>query len=476
MIKICSLVKLLDKNDLAVLKQQLGAKTRLFRALRYFEKNGHLTDGDTDRDKVAAFRQIFSESYTQKKDALLRNEIRLLSNTIRSYLEQKLVCQSAFDQTSNGKQLLLKFYWKCGAHKLFVKEWKQLVRKLQQANQFELLSGLHELYAEYLQATRELAPDTFEEVELHLAKAIDYRKKACRETIRRLEWQRSRVNRNMQAFVPGHKMPALNSSIEMSATDEEVVVEYFEKRALIYHHRGVQKMNTLQQLIDLYPKAAKYHTNIRQDISTVYGTIGLEHFLAGRYEEANLAYQKGLQEAERLKLPFDLKLYFNYLSNLQKLEHYRTIVEAIQQHEDAIFRSSLKYRFEYMLVMSYLLSGEAEPAFERIHKDINRRPESEYYNFRFVYAICFYMLDDIDSFERELINIQQKINYSPPMEKDYQVLIVLFQLFLKWKIYSVDEAEKQKLHQRILQELDRANQEIPFFKDFLIAKWLLQQL
>jgi hypothetical protein len=129
-----------------------------------------------------------------------------------------------------------------------------------------------------------------------------------------------------------------------------------------------------------------------------------------------------------------------------------------------------------MLVMSYLFKGEVDNAFQLVHREINKRPESEYYNFRYVYGICFYLMGDVDAFEREIINIKQKVDYQPPIEKEFALLADIFHLFIKWRFYTPERKEQEKLLDRLEKKIKEAGTQVRLFKDILIAKWLIREI
>ena len=475
MIKIIELIDVLNSKEKRQIRLELqqNGKERLYNLFTFLVKKG----SNRRFAKAEVFEKVFGKAFTERGDVLLRNEIRLLSNWIKEYLRLTLITEKAKKDKLEGIELLLQYYLDNNQLSLFEKEWRKYKRQCLEQRNYALMAKLYDIYATYLEEKKEVKLWVYREIASLTSERIQQLSTAFKEKLRLTEMRKVKSHKFIQAFVNTHEMPPLQSNLELKADEEEKVVHYHYLRARSYLESKQAKIRTLEEMEKVYYEIRDYRPQQYADLSLIYGSIGLEYFLQGDYQAAYAAYVKTLDFLKTTNQPFNPNLYYNYVSILLKLDLYQELIDTVLAHQEGIQKSErLKYRFEYMLVMSYLFKGEVNNAFQLVHQEINKRPESEYYNFRYVYGICFYLMDDVDAFEREIINIKQKVDYQPPIEKEFALLADIFHLFIKWRFYTPERNEQEKLLNRLEKKIEAAGAQVRLFKDILIAKWLIREI
>ena len=475
MIKIIELIDALDSKEKRQIRLELqqNEKERLYNLFIFLVKKG----SNRRFAKAEVFEKVFGKAFTERGDVLLRNEIRLLSNWIKEYLRLTLITEKAKKDKLEGIELLLQYYLDNNKLSLFEKEWRKYKRQCLEQHNYTLMAKIYGIYTRYLEEKKEVKLWVYQEIAALSHDQIQQLSTAFKEQVRYTEIQKIKANKVIQAFLRTYPMPELQERLELKAEKQEAVVHYHYLRARSYLESGQKKIQTLKEAEKIYYEIRDYRPQQYADLGLIYGSIGLEYFLQGDYQAAYAAYVKTLDFLKATNQAFNANLYYNYVSILLKLDRYQELIDTVLAHQEGIQKSKrLKYRFEYMLVMSYLFKGEVDNAFQLVHREINKRPESEYYNFRYVYGICFYLMGDVDSFEREIINIKQKVDYQPPIEKEFAFLADIFHLFIKWRFYTPERNEQEKLLNRLEKKIKEAGAQVRLFKDILIAKWLIREM
>ncbi|MEM7102998.1 MAG: hypothetical protein AAF502_07715 [Bacteroidota bacterium] len=473
--KIIDLINCLSKAELGEIRFALKAHSRqsLLKLFDGIVKRRH----NINPEKADLFQLVYNEPYAVEKDYLIRNELRLLTQQLEAFVIKDSISAKLRENPSFGSLHLLRRYEKYGALNLYEKEWRKQFRTQKDQKAWDQMADLLYEKARYLRNHKELSVALLKEIAKLTNDAIRYESRHAQEKIRKAELENAFANRSLQAYIPEHQMPEVNYGLFFKPSGEDALLEYLRLRIKSYQASGEKKLAIIHRLIDLYPGVCIFRKEYKNDIYLLWATVGLEHFLAADFEKAQEAYEKTTEVAVTLRLPFDPKIFFNMMSNLMKLKRYEEIVTLVRKRwTDIRNNKTLIYRFEYLLAMSHIFLNEPDAAYKLIHQGINKRPESEYYNFRFLYAICFYLMDDVDRFEREVNNINQKIKYRPPIEREYPVLGQLFAAFTRYKFYLTDKNEQLMLKSDIHKKITEHDKRIPLFKEFLITKWLIGQL
>lgn len=403
-------------------------------------------------EKETTFVKVFNAPYTSKKDALLRNELRLLNRELELFIVEQ-EWRKKLSVNSNETQLsLIRIYLERKEFNLFEQAWKKLYKKAQEEHLYTIKIQLINLFFTYKISVSEFETDLYYELKELLEEALRCTVSQMQVDYKELELKDAFVQRNLYALT-GQKFE--NERVKAyyfreNHLDNDVVVEFLDYRIQSYFLSGIEKINILQKSLDSaklakkkYPKYPLIHTSI-----TMIGiTIGLEYFLLKEYKKADECYIQILDKTAVLSVEKRAAVYFNYISNLICLAAYDRAIEWYESSDEE-WREvpQVAYRTQYMLCWAYIMQEEYEkPMSMLLEHNIQQRPENDFIYARLLLTILYYSTQQMELAEREVYNLIQNHRYKTPKEETF---IEYSKLFYQ-HIQATHVLESDKRNQRL---------------------------
>lgn len=398
-------------------------------------------------EKERLFKKIFAYKYEESKDYLLRNELRLLNQEIKLYLEEQLLLQHAKENPFELEILYLKHLLKVSQYKLFEVEWQRIAELAQQALRLDILAQLHRLFALFLVQGQEIEYNRYLKIRTLIADGIHYFEQHSKEEL--AEWERwyAFSDRSLLTLYSEHQMSDKEATKSAGLIDTKAIIEFLQLAAKSYTQKEDARLLLLQQSLELYEKNCAERPQYNAIAMNLYSNLAVEHLLIREYETADYIFKKVLPllNSPEFSPAQKLNILFNYCSNALRLNRYNEVLSIYNESiNDLNTLPRLLYRFRRIAAMAYIFLENPEKGFELMNEEqLSQRPEPDYHYGRIIFAILFFMTSDYESCERELTNILQSFRYKSPAQSALEQVVRLMKKFLNIQ-YEPDK-DKQKV-------------------------------
>jgi len=417
-------------------------------------------------EKETAFLKIFDAPYTSKKDALLRNELRLLNKELELFMI-KQEWKKNLNINSNENQLsLIKIYLERKEFGLFEQTWRKLYKKAQEQRLYSIKIELINLFFFYKKTAAEFDIGLYYELKELLEEALRCTVAQMQVDYKELELKDAFVQRNLYALT-GQKYENKRVTTYYNRENNlgtDIIVEFLDYRIQSYFLSGIEKIDLLQKALqsaklveEEYPK----YPSLNASAVTIEITIGLEYFLLNEYKKADVCYVRILDKVNVLSVPQRAAMYFNYISNLICLEAYDRAIEWYES-SDNVWREApqVVYRMHYIVCWAYIMQGKYEkPMAMLLEHNIQKRPENDFVYARLLLTILYYSTEQLELAEREAYNLVQNHRYKTPKEETYiEYSKLIYQHIQAIHVLEVDKKnDKLKVVQQNLDTMYHAN-------------------
>lgn len=466
--KTLQLIALLDGKEKKELSEKISAKKRPSLTLLF----SILAKTKQEPDKTFLYASVFGDTYAEAKDYILRHELRLLNNELESLIVSKETEKQA-DALSGALALLARML-QTNETGLFLTTYKEAEKQATSQHNYAMLSKLYSLQAEFLIKHKEVSLPNYEAILSCLQKKEEAETNFLQELQAETNFRRAFAIRVVNQLDSEIGKTLNKSSSQPNLENQHIVAEYLNKYAAAYFLSGKEKRRALEELITIHPQIAFIRPSKKSDIASLYGSLGLEYFLANDHEKAHEYYTIALNHTQGEK-PY-LELYFNYAVNALLLGKHEEVIDLYSREKNAIERNEkLRYRFRYFTAIAYLMLDDAKTAFKMLDQEISKRPVSEYYYYRLVYAMVYFQRKDWDNAEREIENILQSFRFRKSAKKEDQPLLKLLKKMLQAEHIRTQKEKYAKEISKIKTELAEQSQNRSNYST-VVYNWILWQL
>jgi len=361
--------------------------------------------------KEHLFEKTYGIAYSKEKDYLFRNELRILNTILLDFIA-KVEVQNEMEQKQSLNTIkVLERMLKTSKVEDFENLWNEVFKSANEISDYKVLSKLMELKSNWLTKFHEISVKNYIAVANAVEHEKQYLEKYFQERSHRLDVSKSFAKRVIKALnIDDYMAFKLKKPTKENDVFFESIITYYKKVSESYLLDGNEKIKLLHELLALYPKVAKNRAELKKDINSLYGNLGLAYFLMSDFINADKTYSKIL--SLQLKSEINIEVLFNYCVNLLMLSRYKEFTTKYNLHLAAIDNNEkLKHRFLYFNTIALLFENKAELAFRVLTQDISQRPVHDYYYFRTIYAMVYFQLKDTDNALREVENILQSFRF-----------------------------------------------------------------
>jgi uncharacterized protein YifE (UPF0438 family) len=430
-------------------------------------------------EKETTFKRTFGTTYSKDKDYLLRNELRLLSKELTSFLAIEQTKKAMRDDLLEEKRLLLQSYIDRNAPDLFDREWEKVVEEAKEQLRLDIALDVQKLAIEQWVRNRQATAENYNALLKLLA---DYQ-----ETLTRFFTHQHLFGRHKQAFAE-RTLQAIGSDIQVSPleiisidpSDEkqnDAFANHFAALTKAYAHRGEEKIELLKNAAGFVSEVNSNSFDRNAALATVNAAIALEYFLL-RELEASLPYhQKALEFGSELEGGKLISFVFNYLSTLIRLERHEKAIELINEYASVWEKlPRMRDRFLCLKAMCHVFENDPKSAEECIPEDRKAGGLDHYYYYRFIQIIVLFQKGKPELTMNEAENFEHTVRYNDN-DEDYLRLIQAMKKFLMLRSEkpTISEEAYSDKAEKLKQSLNEAS-ESAFADRALLYRWIVSEL
>lgn len=417
-------------------------------------------------EKETTFVKVFSAPYTSKKDALLRNELRLLNRELELFMVEQAWKKRLSIHSNETQWSLIEIYLERKEFGLFEQTWRKLYKKAQQEYLYALKVDLINLFFEYKTSHSELDSDIYHDLKKLLEEALSATVAQMQVNYKELELKDAFVQRTLyglsgQKYI--YQKPTTYYHRENKLENDDRVA-FLDFRIQSYFLNGPEKIEILQKALESAKFLEKKHPKdvaLKESIVMTEITVAIEFFILKQYEKADVLYLKAFSSKIEFPVEKKIAIYFNYISNLIGLEAYDRAIDFYETNKEVCIEfPKVFYRIQYMLCWAYIMKGEYEKPMDMLlEQNIQQRPENDFIYARLLLTILYYSTEQVELAEREAYNLVQNHRYKTPKEETFiEYSKLIYQHIQGIYILEANKRnEKLKETQRKLDSMYHAN-------------------
>lgn len=397
-------------------------------------------------NKNNLFQKVFNQTYSPKKDYLLRNELRLLTEELLHFFVQKEFHQACEDNPNTYNTWVLRALHTRKLSYQFNRTYKQAIRKAKQEEQYDWCYKILSLKITHTIKHEEIREDTYKNLTALAKEALVFLQKDLVRNLRGLEVKQAFCERTihiMDKTFP-YTSPITQINLEETASKDNYA-NYLNLQANSFKQEKLEKIETLHKAL-VYIKQCPFPTmNMVEHTIVVLASIALEYYLMADYKSANTYYEQTITYATTHKYPLDMAIVFNFFSNKIKLADYEGAIQLFEQFQQLIEDNERVYhRFLCLKGMCHIFLKQPEQAMTCITSNIQQRPPSEYYYFKFIHLLALYQQNDSEAALRETNNLIKVLHYhhNPSFDINYLQVAKLFARFFKMDLSTPEKAKE----------------------------------
>lgn len=392
-------------------------------------------------DKSFVYEKVFKSKYSKEKDYLIRNEYRLISDDLETFL-----AYNPIDTESELRLQLnyLKRLLNAGNYHLFLVEKQQIIKHF--GRHPNLFSDLEWMEESYISRFRLMNPNMIYE---YVSRIEDLEK----NTNGLYEFYKSELNIRKSFAERVLRGYAIKDTVKIEEIKErsgdfDADIEYNKLKSKQFVQYGKERIDTLINMEQVLP-SCKYLLEKEKFFSAA--SIPLEWMLVGDYQRSIEAYEKAMMikgfDESSVFLSGGL---FNYLSVLNKAGEFEKFEELHNKYSSYIESSPYQFRTALLRAM-VLLNMENYRKARSIMRDAKLEDKSsDYFYLKVLFICCLIGEGDLVSAQNDLDNFNRLIKANNA-SRNYQYAAYVLKHAIKWK-ENPTEANLEKLHNAISEE------------------------
>lgn len=433
----------------------------------------------TKPNKELLYRLTFDEPYTKDKDYLLRNELRLLSKELMSFLTLEQAKQNVRKNSLEGRYLFLQSLLARKANELFEREWEKLANDAEEQLAFSISTEVRKLAILHWIENHQATIENYERL-LHMLDGFQ-------ESLNRYFQHQFLFGKHRKAFTE-RTLQALGSQIEVSPLESiqfqptESPQNHAYANHLIaltdsYRYRGNDKIEILKKAADFASLIEAKNFDQKEALASINAGIALEYFLLRELETSIPFHKRALEFGSKLEDGKLISFVFNYLSALIRLEQHEKAIGLINEYA-AVWQKlpRMRDRFLCLKAMCHVFENDPKAAEDCIPEDRKAGGLDHYYYYRFIQIIVLFQKGKPELAMNEAENFEHTVRYNDK-DEDYLRLIQAMKKFLALKSEQavIDEQAFLEKSKKLIKALSEAS-ESALADRALLYRWIVSEL
>lgn len=408
---------------------------------------------DEQKTKKTLFLRLFGKTYSEEKDYLLRNELRVFNEFVKDFIVQAQFEKEKGKDAWTREKLLLEYIKEQKSGELFLREWTASFKRAREASNFKAISDLMVLRTQFTTLNLEVTPSVYNELmellwenyasaQFHVwGELMGYEicVQGCRKMLQAAAGAYPPApERFLRMHLPADRWQGL-AKINWHKVNVYNPDSDFGTR--VFHY---------QQLIDLKQNEPEEHLRLCQNLAS-------EYFVHGDLEQAFHYNRLAMQVAQTNSLSGSMVhiAIFNYISAAMGVQKFAEATEVFESNKYVLQKEQrIWHNVQRLVSIAYLHLGETEKAFGLMPQNIFERDKGDFYYYRAVYCLGYLIKKDFESAEREADNAYRAIKSNPFDDRSFEKLfLALKHLTAYFSGQNPDEKDRKK--KMVIENLDR---------------------
>lgn len=475
--KALILIKILTKKELDRLQEKLTRDKKLRQLVLLDILKSYRSTSFSDGQKKKLFAQLFNEEYTSAKDFLLRNEFRILSESVEKIMVESEMETEVYHNKNMFNYYLLHALQSRNAIDLFKKEYKDAYADALKHSDYYLAHNMTALHLENFTMLTGLTEKDLPYVEklndLYLTHISSYYLAAFRNHQINSEYTRSFVFPFSIHERPLVKEVGVNFS---EYENHYSLYLYLKAKSFLTPHSN--RIPILEKCLHYIKEYLVEGPLYEEEIKFCLSALANTHSLLFEYEMAEVYFEQFFQIDMPLEDPQRLSTLTNFITKLIKLGKIEQAVHLIEENEPLIkVVKKLQERILCLKIACYALAGNSKKLEENLPVNLSDFSRHLKKFFRFYFAILAYQEGRLEDAHRETQNMYNVYRQSK-LTFDVLPILKFFNRFFYLQLNFLPNDEKRKQYiSRLSDDIKTyADQTLPEYRSYLPFLWLKREL
>ncbi|MEM7102228.1 MAG: hypothetical protein AAF502_03780 [Bacteroidota bacterium] len=472
--KALVLLRTLSRKELAAFKSVMKNVKRKG-TLKLLEILENYISGKKKFNIDVVYDSLYGEPYSTKKGYLIRNEMRLLTKALTSFIVQNELEKERENDPDWEQSIYLKAIYERGAIHLFENENRKALDKALEKNYFRVAADLIDPEIELFTTKR--AP-TIANIK-HLASLLDKRRalltKAYLTELADIEYKKAFTQRTILALGGISEVEPLEN-IHLDWDEEcetNALVEFKLLHKKAFGLTGKSKIETLQAALTVFPKISSPHFASDEWLAGTYHRIAMEYFLMGDNDTSRVFYLKAFQYRDGLPSEKLAPFIFNFMTNELRAEKFDEALKIIDENEDALIGNDrTRDRTLCMKAICSIFLGEFEKAESCIPDQRKGGGLQTYFYMRIIQIIIYFTRNEHELALTETENVMQSVYYNKDLS--FRNFTNELHYFLRIQLNSISSSNYKILKASRLSELKELGN-WGMNQHTLLYRWLINE-
>jgi hypothetical protein len=430
-------------------------------------------DWNNDRKKDL-FTSIYLEPYHKKKDYLLRNLFRNLSEKLEDFLELQEMKRELAINLNLQNYYLLKSLEQRKLYRLFNQLYKGAIDQAEETLDFHLAGAICNLA--YNHFMLHYAPT---DKVLKVARELNQRQLSLISFLYLNKFLNAQIQRQIYDFDKPANWSVSDAMVDQIPKESLPFSDYFELKIRLFHtENGGQKIPMLLHALSLLEEEP-VSMNLREEQLFCKTVLAIEYGAAGAFQKADKLFLDLLSDLKRGDNPLIRPIICDYLINLIMLEKWPELLSAIDRYR-SVFKGyeHYKMRLEVIEMIGFAFRRDGTIMEQRLPQNLSGLPEYLKYFYRFLYSIQFYLQGDFENALREISNFQQLLRKQKKADLHEKTVADFYKRFYYLLNQNAGDPEKgahffERLHHEIKVFSESSTATV---RDYLPFFWLKKEI
>lgn len=315
---------------------------------RLFHELLQAAQKSNEPENIALFPVVFQQPYRKELDYLLRNELRLLNREIETFLLEREVLRKI--RQNETEEIIPALVWlqlllDRQQFDLFEKEWRRIEKLALERQAFALLQRLYEVYLSFIYRYQELHLGLYQKAFTQLENARHFGLLAAEEQCRLIDVKLAYVHLILRAFDASYANPFVETVVQSSPHAKDYLLfRYLRLWAETYVAEN--KIPLYTQLLEWQPDITKTRPELSNNKFVFLNNLTLLWMHEKKdYKKADFYFTHAMDHYFRNHKKINNELFFNYLSNLTRLNRFPEVIQLYEVNRGAVESDQkLKYK------------------------------------------------------------------------------------------------------------------------------------
>ncbi len=435
-------------------------------------------------EKEDLHKACLNESYTERRDYLIRNELRKYAELIRRFLVEKHMEKRLNTEDDLFNETLLQALAERRKLGLLEKEYKSARQKALSKQAFGKAADLDALY--FTSTINHTGPQnrSFHKFFIRLTQeSLHFRQKDAKEKILDMLLKRSYCENQLSMNFENDIGAEINSLLNIdSEKNTSVYAHYLTLRIEAYRSSGLEKISILEKIAGLADNLQHCTDLDSRLIETMANfDIGREYHIIKDFKNAVNYYGRTFELADFYKLQLPPLAYLSYClslivtGNYALCFHYAGIIRERYANNPFIY-----FEASVHTTISLIWQNEAAKA-RKIYYKLDQNPinSESPWKHRFLILMIDFTQDDLSVAWREALNLENSLTKTYK-NKEALRLLRHFKSFLNIAYNSRINNQAKKFKKRLIAIRSKLDKDIEHMEDmrYLIcyALWLREKV